>query len=362
MGYAEVIDDSIKSSSTLPVHAGGSAFWVGRAQEVIGVRDASPNPNIPPSVGASHPRQSPHNPRGRAGERQRSTPALTRRLRAGTAARGLLRGGGSRPAHGGRGRWRGLGKALQSTAQSSDMAGDQSRSFGKGSTAPGPVPEGLIRLYSMRFCPFAQRTRLVLRAKGISHEVININLKNKPDWFFEKSPFGLVPVLETSKGQLIYESPITCEYLDEAFPGKKLMPSDPYERALQKMLLEQFSKITPLVFKYYVAVKDGQDTAALKAEIVEKFGKFEEILSKRNTVFYGGDSISMLDYMIWPWFERLEPFQLKDSLSHTPKLQRWMEAMKEDPAVKATMTDPQIYKDYLQLYLKNSPEACDYGL
>lgn len=39
-----------------------------------------------------------------------------------------------------------------------------------------------------------------------------------------------------------------------------------------------------------------------------------------------------------------------------------MEAMKEDPAVKATMTDPQVFKDYLQLYLKNSPEACDYGL
>ncbi|NXJ42904.1 GSTO1 transferase, partial [Ciconia maguari] len=195
-----------------------------------------------------------------------------------------------------------------------------------------------------------------------SHEVININLKNKPDWFFEKNPFGLVPVLETSKGQLIYESPITCEYLDEAFPGKKLMPSDPYERAFQKMLLEHFSKITPIVFKYFVAVKDGQDTTALKAEIAEKFGKLEEILSKRNTVFYGGDSISMLDYMIWPWFERLEPFQLKDSLSHSPKLQRWMEAMKEDPAVKATMTDPQTFKDYLQLYLKNSPEACDYGL
>ncbi|XP_074763782.1 glutathione S-transferase omega-1-like isoform X3 [Athene noctua] len=208
------------------------------------------------------------------------------------------------------------------------MAGDHSRSLGKGSAAPGPVPAGLIRLYSMRFCPFAQRTRLVLRAKGISHEIININLKNKPDWFFEKNPFGMVPVLETSKGQLIYESPITCEYLDEAFPGKKLMPSDPYERAFQKMLLEHFSKI----------------------------------LSKRDTVFYGGDSISMLDYMIWPWFERLEPFQLKDALNHTPKLQRWMEAMKEDPAVKATMTDPQTFKDYLQLYLKNSPEACDYGL
>uniref|UniRef100_A0A8C3JFG0 Glutathione S-transferase omega n=1 Tax=Calidris pygmaea TaxID=425635 RepID=A0A8C3JFG0_9CHAR len=227
------------------------------------------------------------------------------------------------------------------------MAGDHSRSLGKGSAAPGPVPEGVIRLYSMRFCPFAQRTRLVLRAKGISHEVININLKNKPDWFFEKNPFGLVPVLETSKGQLIYESPITCEYLDEAFPGKKLMPSDPYERAFQKMLLEHFSKVLH------------------DQEIAEKFGKLEEvrILSKRNTLFYGGDSVSMFDYMIWPWFSSLIPSKFPICITrHTPKLQRWMEAMKEDPAVKATMTDPQIFKDYLQLYLKNSVEACDYGL
>ena len=36
-----------------------------------------------------------------------------------------------------------------------------------GSIPPGPVPEGVIRLYSMRFCPYAHRTRLVLRAKGI---------------------------------------------------------------------------------------------------------------------------------------------------------------------------------------------------
>ncbi|NXL86377.1 GSTO1 transferase, partial [Alectura lathami] len=231
-----------------------------------------------------------------------------------------------------------------------------------GSAAPGPVPEGLIRLYSMRFCPFAQRTRLVLRAKGISHEVININLKDKPDWFFEKNPFGMVPVLETSKGQLICESPITCDYLDEAFPGKKLLPSDPYERAFQKMLLERFSRVTSAVFKYVMALKDGRDVTALKAELAENFGKLEEILSQRKTVFCGGDSISMIDYLIWPWFERLEALQLKDTLSHAPKLQRWMETMREDPSVKATMTDSQTYKNYLQLYLKNSLEACDYGL
>uniref|UniRef100_A0A8C9LKR3 Glutathione S-transferase omega n=1 Tax=Piliocolobus tephrosceles TaxID=591936 RepID=A0A8C9LKR3_9PRIM len=130
------------------------------------------------------------------------------------------------------------------------MAGGELRRKGQGTeqTRPrGPVPEGSIGVYSMRFCLFAERTHLVLKAKGIRHEVISINLKNKPEWFFKKNPFGLVPVLENSQDQLIYESPITCEYLDEAYPGKKLLPDDPYEKACQKMILELFSKVPSLI-------------------------------------------------------------------------------------------------------------------
>jgi glutathione S-transferase len=35
----------------------------------------------------------------------------------------------------------------------------------------------------MRFCPYAERTMLVLLAKGIPFDVVNINLKKKPEWF-----------------------------------------------------------------------------------------------------------------------------------------------------------------------------------
>lgn len=52
-----------------------------------------------------------------------------------------------------------------------------------------------------------------------------------------------MPVLENSQGQLVYESAITCEYLDEVYPGKKLLPEDPYEKACQKMTFELFSKV-----------------------------------------------------------------------------------------------------------------------
>ncbi|XP_069317171.1 glutathione S-transferase omega-1 isoform X2 [Eulemur rufifrons] len=208
------------------------------------------------------------------------------------------------------------------------MSGVSARSLGKGSAPPGPVPEGLIRVYSMRFCPFAERTLLVLKAKGIPHEVININLKNKPEWLFKKNPAGLVPVLENSKGQLICESVITCEYLDEAYPGKKLVPEDPYEKACQKMLLELFSKV----------------------------------LTNKKTTFFGGNSLTMIDYLVWPWFERLEALELNECVDHTPKLKLWMAAMREDPAVSALLLDVKTLKGFIDLYLQNSPEACDYGL
>ncbi|KAL8187386.1 UNVERIFIED_CONTAM: Glutathione S-transferase omega-1 [Gekko kuhli] len=169
-------------------------------------------------------------------------------------------------------------------------------------------------------------------------------------------------MLETSKGQLIYESPITCEYLDEAYPEKKLYPEDPYEKAYQKMLLEFFSQLIPVTFKYFLANRNGEDASALKEEFTKKLFKLEEILANRKTKFFGGNSVSMIDYLMWPWFERLEAFHLHDCLNHTPTLKHWVESMQLDPAVKATITDSQTYKGYLELYVKNSPEACDYRL
>ncbi|KAM8924120.1 glutathione S-transferase omega-1-like isoform 2-T2 [Pelodytes ibericus] len=239
------------------------------------------------------------------------------------------------------------------------MTGSQ-KSLGKGSPAPGPVPEGIIRVYSMRFCPFAQRALLVLTAKGIKHEVININLKNKPEWFAEKSPFGLVPALETSNGDVIYESPIVCDYLDEVFPGKKLTPSDPLEKAKQKMILEHYSKVVSVFYRFLTANKGHQDTTELKAEFSTKLQKLEEYIIKRSSSYFGGDSVSMVDYMIWPWFERFVCLDLQDAF--TPHVSKWYDLMLQDPSVKATHTQKDVFLAFFKLYSEDSIDAVDYGL
>lgn len=90
---------------------------------------------------------------------------------------------------------------------------------------------------------------IILKLLPLSHcryETINIHLKEKPEWYLEKNPLGTVPALETPCGQVVYESAITCEYLDEIYPEKKLFPSDPFAKAQQKMLLEEYSKVFAL--------------------------------------------------------------------------------------------------------------------
>nr|DBA15091.1 TPA: hypothetical protein GDO54_004348 [Pyxicephalus adspersus] len=200
-------------------------------------------------------------------------------------------------------------------------------------------------------------------AKGMyaMHEVVNINLKNKPDWFFEKSPLGLVPSIETSDGKIIYESPIVCEYLDEAFPGTKLIPSDPYAKAEQKMLLETFSALPPIFYKILFAKKDDNVTE-FKAQFFEKFKKLEEALTKKNTPYFGGESVSYVDYMVWPWFERFTVFEVTEVFEKTPLVKAWLDRMMQDPAVKATFSKPDVLVGFFKLYSKDSVDAVDFGL
>ena len=81
-----------------------------------------------------------------------------------------------------------------------------------------PVNQQAVTLVNMRFCPYAQRTALCLNAKNIQYDVINSQLRNKPSWLWELNPIGKVPVL-IHDGNTIYESLVTCEYIEVVGPA-----------------------------------------------------------------------------------------------------------------------------------------------
>lgn len=61
-------------------------------------------------------------------------------------------------------------------------------------------------LYSFRRCPYAMRARMALIASGISIEIREVELRNKPKAMLTASPKGSVPVLVLPDGSVIDES------------------------------------------------------------------------------------------------------------------------------------------------------------
>jgi glutathione S-transferase len=61
-------------------------------------------------------------------------------------------------------------------------------------------------LYSFRRCPYAMRARLALLASGITCELREVVLRDKPAGLLAASPKGTVPVLITPDGQVIDQS------------------------------------------------------------------------------------------------------------------------------------------------------------
>ncbi|XP_072031760.1 pyrimidodiazepine synthase-like [Amphiura filiformis] len=206
------------------------------------------------------------------------------------------------------------------------------RHLAKGDSLP-PQNDGTLRLFSMKYCPYALRARLVLAAKGIQYETINCNLKNKPEFLLERNPKGLVPVLEY-KGHVVIESLIVCDLLDELYPQRPLYPTNPFSKAKDKVTIHFFDSFTNLLRKMLKYREDFAPDQAVK--FFDGLQRMEKDLQSRGTAFYSGIEPGMVDYMCWPWLERLSwSPQAGGVLSNYPTIKAYIERMHQDDAVKA---------------------------
>lgn len=216
-----------------------------------------------------------------------------------------------------------------------------------------PLKPGVLRLYSMKFCPFAERARLVLNAKEIEHEVINVNIWDKPAWFAEKNPKQLVPVLEQDD-KIVYESLIVSTYVEGIFPDKNpLMPKDPYLRAKDEMLLDfHGGKVLPAFF----GAKNGTDMEKVEA-LRAGLTRLDEELKLRGTDFFYGTKPGYVDYMIWPIFARMKSSGCFGEGQGIPEsltaLSPWVDRMLNDKAVMSTIHPDSAYVEYNKHYRKD---------
>ncbi len=216
-----------------------------------------------------------------------------------------------------------------------------------------------VEIYSATVCPYAHRTRLALLEKGVEFKLTEIDLKNKPEWFNEISPYGKVPLIKYGEDR-VWESTIINEYLEEVFPGTPLMPSNPGQRAMVRIWIDFANvKFVPTFYKLLLN-QDPQKQGELAQELRNHLLFMErEGISKlpKDGPYWLGKPVTLLDLAFYPWFERwavLEHYRSFTMPSECVYLKQWWEAISNRDSVKSILQPPDFYIEQYVQYANNT--------
>lgn len=93
----------------------------------------------------------------------------------------------------------------------------------------------MMKLYSGDLSPYSARVRMQIYAKGIKDIAIEMPPGFGTAQFRETHPIGRIPVLDID-GDLIPESEVIAEYLEEIYPTPSMLGANPRETAHIRMV------------------------------------------------------------------------------------------------------------------------------
>lgn len=207
-------------------------------------------------------------------------------------------------------------------------------------------PNNPPHLIAYKLCPYVQRSVIVLEEKGIPYQRTNIDLANKPDWFKQLSPTGKVPLLilneekDNDKKNLLFESAVICEYLDE-ITESSLLAARPLEKAYQRSWIEFATSLLNQISKLYHAPSE-QEFEAVQKTLARQFGQVEKELKMNQGDYFNGEKFSLVDAAFAPVFRYFDVFEQYINTTYLEELgfiSQWRKQLAKRPAVQKAVSE-----------------------
>jgi glutathione S-transferase len=199
-----------------------------------------------------------------------------------------------------------------------------------------------IRLYDAVPSSNSDRVKIALHEKGLAYDRTTLVLARKdqkqPE-FLKLNPYGKVPVIDDG-GNILFESCIINEYLDEKYPAPSLMPKDPYLRGRGRVLVDY--ALNYMHEPYWALRGEMLKTAGERnnAEAAEKrrelAGLMRYLEADLGAKDYFLGQFSLTDIAIVPRALRMEAYGALPEPS-LPRVNAWLERVKARPSVKAIL-------------------------
>ncbi|WP_440056682.1 maleylacetoacetate isomerase (plasmid) [Pseudoalteromonas sp. T1lg65] len=185
-----------------------------------------------------------------------------------------------------------------------------------------------MKLYTYFRSSAAYRVRIALNLKGLSHELVPVNLlksEQQGEDYLNKNVQGLLPALETEQGVLA-QSLAILEWFEDTNQGQPLLPSDPWQKAqVRNFCYAVACDIHPIdnlrVLKYLsteLGVDDEQKNTWYRHWVIEGFKKLEPMLGEGPFCF--GDKPTLADICLVP--QVFNALRFKVDMSAFPKISR----------------------------------------
>ncbi len=155
------------------------------------------------------------------------------------------------------------------------------------------------------------RVRIALELKGLEYTYRAVNLKSgehrEPE-YLAQNPQALVPMLELEDGSRLTQSLAIMDYLDQVFPKRPLLPSDPIERAhviaAANLVACETAPIQNLRVLKFVRGEYDQDDAGVKQWaqhwIADGLSKIEDMLGTREWSFINAHRPGLFECCLIP--------------------------------------------------------------
>jgi glutathione S-transferase len=200
-----------------------------------------------------------------------------------------------------------------------------------------------VTIYGPAMSTYVRAARLACAEKGVSHAIEEVEFGSEAHR--KLHPFAKVPAMRHGDF-VLYETEAICRYIDRAFAGPALQPTD--IKALARMdqwLSAVRDYVYPVIIeelvweRLVVPMEGGAPDEAMIAgavpKMTEQIAVFERALAP--DPFLAGTAPSLADWMLFPIIVYLRvTAEGEAALPKAPKLAAWFARMAARPSAPAT--------------------------
>jgi glutathione S-transferase len=241
----------------------------------------------------------------------------------------------------------------------------------------------MVTLYHGKTSVCSIKARLALAEKGVSFESRIMTLRGDqfdPE-YMKLNPNAVVPTL-VHDGNVIIESTVVMRYVDEAFAGAPLVPSDPLARAKVRMaekLMDEYvhnscttltfatanrpqlARMTPDELEAELAKSPDPKRSEIKRQVVkhgldapvvvDALRHHQTLLERiaaamKDGPYMAGSIWSLADAAATPYVWRLDKLKLARMWDQRPGVAAWYERIRQRPSFKTAVEDWMTQADH----------------